>query len=55
MRFAKNKLGLHVFNAKRAYSTYSNNDTTNKLSPYTPLQKVSNNANLLTRKERQLV
>ena len=54
MRFIKNKLGLHDFNAKRGYSIYSNNDTSNMLSPYKLLHTVSNNEILLTRKERQL-
>ena len=43
MRFAKNKLGLCVFDIKRRFSTHSNNDTSNKLSPYTLLHTVFNN------------
>ena len=52
IRFTKNKLGLYVLNMKRGYSTYSNNDTSNKLSPYTLLYTVHNNQNSFTRKER---
>ena len=54
IRFTKNKLGLYVFDVKRGFSTHSNNDTSNKLSPYILLYTVFNNQNSFTRKERQL-
>ena len=54
MKFVKNKLGLHVYDVRKEFSTYSNNDTKNTLTSYSLLQTVSHNADLFTRKEKQL-
>ena len=55
MKFAKNKLGLCVYGVRKWLSTYTNNDTKNTLTPYLLLHTVSNNTQLFTSKERQLV
>ena len=34
IKFAKNKLDLHVYNVSKELSTYNNNDTKNTLTPY---------------------
>ena len=55
MKFVKNKLGLYVYDVRKGFSTYNNNNTKNTVTPYSLLQTVSHNAELFTHKERQLV
>ena len=55
MKFTKNNLALHIYNMRKGFSTYNNNDTKNTLTPYSLLQTISHNAELFTHKEKQLV